>query len=63
ATAHPAKFPAVGAQATGIEPALPPFLADLHERPERFDSAPNDLEAVKAVVRAKSRVGSSGAAP
>ena len=33
-------------------PPLPPHLADLYEREERFTRAPNDLDAVKAQVRA-----------
>ncbi len=56
ATAHPAKFPAAVEAATGVRPALPPRLADLFERPERYDVLPNDLEAVKAYVRRAARV-------
>jgi threonine synthase len=51
ATAHPAKFPDAVAAATGIRPPLPPHLADLYEREERFTTAPNDLGAVEALVR------------
>ena len=40
ATAHPAKFPEAVERATGISPALPPALADLHERPERSERVP-----------------------
>mgnify|MGYP003619608695 CR=1 FL=1 len=47
ATAHPAKFPDAVEQATGIRPALPDHLSDLFERPERFDTLPNDLDAVR----------------
>jgi threonine synthase len=50
ATAHPAKFPDAVETATGIRPPLPESLADLYEREERYDIAPNDLEAVKALV-------------
>ena len=50
ATAHPAKFPDAVEQATGVRPALPPHLADLHERPERYDLLGNDLDAVRAYV-------------
>jgi len=50
-TAHPAKFPAAVEEATGIRPALPEHLADLFERPERYDHLPNDAGAVKALVR------------
>jgi len=47
ATAHPAKFPDAVEQATGIRPALPDRLSDLFERPERYDTLPNDFEAVR----------------
>jgi threonine synthase len=56
ATAHPAKFGAVVEKATGVTPTLPPHLADLMTRPERSVSVANDLEAVKALVRERSRV-------
>ena len=49
-TAHPAKFPDAVEQATGIRPALPGHLADLAERPERFDVLPVSLEVVQAHV-------------
>src|SRR5580658_1782775 len=52
ATAHPAKFPDAMEQAFGIRPALPPRLADLMARPERFVVLPNDLAVVEANVRA-----------
>ncbi|WP_142847801.1 threonine synthase [Telmatospirillum sp. J64-1] len=52
ATAHPAKFPDAVEQASGLRPGLPTWLGDLFERTERLDSAPNDVEAVKAYVRA-----------
>jgi threonine synthase len=52
ATAHPAKFPDAVERATGVRPALPPHLADLAERPERFDRLPNDLAAVQGYVAA-----------
>ncbi|TAL00717.1 MAG: threonine synthase [Rhodospirillaceae bacterium] len=53
ATAHPAKFPDAVFAATGIRPALPPQLADLFERTERFTPLANDLDAVKRFVRAR----------
>ncbi len=56
ATAHPAKFPAAVEAATGVRPALPPRLADLFERPERYDVLPNDFDTVKAYVRRAARV-------
>ena len=56
--AHPAKFPDAVYEATGVRPELPPRLADLHERPERFSVFPNDLETVKRFVAANSRASS-----
>ena len=52
ATAHPAKFPDAMEAATGARPPLPPRLADLYDREERFTTAPNSLDAVEAQVRA-----------
>ena len=52
ATAHPAKFPDAMERATGVRPPLPPRMADLFEREERFTVMPNDLKAVQARVRA-----------
>jgi threonine synthase len=52
ATAHPAKFPDAMEQATGIRPALPPRLADLFDRPERYDIVAARLDAVEDRVRA-----------
>lgn len=60
ATAHPAKFPDAVEAATGIRPTLPPRLADLLARPERFTALPNQLAAVEAFVR--ERAGLRGAA-
>ena len=57
ATAHPAKFPDAVARATGVRPALPPYLADLLERPERLTVLPNDLAQVSDFVRAHARPG------
>lgn len=54
-TAHPAKFPAAVAAATGIEPQLPSWLADLFEREERLDTLANDATAVEAYIRARAR--------
>src|SRR5206468_435475 len=51
ATAHPAKFPEAIERAVGFRPALPDHLADLFEREERYELAPNDLAAVEARVR------------
>lgn len=55
ATAHPAKFPDAVQRATGIRPPLPPALADLYQREERFAVLPNDLGGVEAQVRAHAR--------
>jgi threonine synthase len=52
ATAHPAKFPDAVEQATALRPSLPPALADLFEREERFSTLPNDLAAAEGFVRA-----------
>jgi threonine synthase len=52
ATAHPAKFPEAMRRATGSTPPLPPRLADLYDRPERYARAPADLAAIEALVRA-----------
>jgi threonine synthase len=50
ATAHPAKFPDAVEQATGLRPALPGHMADLFDRPERYDVLPADLDVVRAHV-------------
>jgi len=50
ATAHPAKFPDAVERATGVRPPLPPHLADLLDRRERFTVLPNDLAAVQQFV-------------
>jgi threonine synthase len=55
ATAHPAKFPDAVEQATGTRPGLPPHMADLYEREERFTVLPNDFAAVQSAVRAHAR--------
>ena len=57
ATAHPAKFPAAVCAATGVHPALPPHLSDLHDREERAETLRNDLKAVQAFVRSRRRTG------
>ena len=50
-TAHPAKFPDAVEQATGVRPSLPEHLADLFERPERYDTLPADADKIRAFVR------------
>ena len=52
ATAHPAKFPDAMRAAIGLAPSLPPHLADLYEREERYRVVPNRLDAVEEAVRA-----------
>ena len=56
ATAHPAKFPAAVKQATGVEPALPVWLADLYDRVERYEVLDNDLTGVEQFITARTRV-------
>ena len=51
ATAHPAKFPDAVEAAIGQRPELPAHLADLFDRPERFDTLPADLATLQAHVR------------
>ena len=55
ATAHPAKFPDAVERATGQRPPLPERLADLYDKAERYEILPNDLAAIQAHVRARSR--------
>ncbi len=57
ATADPAKFPDAVARAIGLRPALPPALADLHERKERRTLLPNDAGAVRRFMAERSREG------
>ncbi|HYD19641.1 MAG TPA: threonine synthase [Patescibacteria group bacterium] len=51
ATAHPAKFPDAVNQAIGVTPELPPHLADLMTRDEKFTVLPKDLGWVQNFVR------------
>ena len=51
ATAHPAKFPDAVEAATGVRPQLPERLADLLDRPERFDSVGAGLAQVQDLMR------------
>jgi len=50
-TARPAKFPEAVEAAMGFRPPLPEALADLLDRPERYELLPNDLSAAEAFVR------------
>lgn len=55
ATAQPAKFPAAVFEASGIDPALPTWLADLHSREERLSLLANDQQAVEDFISARTR--------
>ena len=49
-TAHPAKVPDAVEKATGVRLELPPALASIFERGERFTVLPNDLATVQDYV-------------
>lgn len=49
-TAHPAKFPDAVESAIGARPPLPAHLADLFDRPERFEVLPNDYGIVRRAI-------------
>lgn len=55
ATAHPAKFPGPVKAASGIDPQLPAWLANLFDLPERLDVLDNDQLAVEEFIRARIR--------
>jgi threonine synthase len=61
-TAHPAKFPDAVAEACGVRPALPDWLADLPKRSERVTVLPADQAAVENYVAKVSRAAREGAA-
>jgi threonine synthase len=61
-TAHPAKFPGAVAAACGVRPALPDWLADLPQKPERQTVLPADPAAVEHFISSVSRVAREGAA-
>ncbi len=50
ATAHPAKFPDVVEEATGIRPALPEHLSDLLSRPEKYATMPNNIDLIRDYI-------------
>ena len=52
ATAHPAKFPDAVEAASNVRPPLPAHLADLFDRPERFEVSPNDFVTVRGRIEA-----------
>ncbi|PZU25013.1 MAG: threonine synthase [Shinella sp.] len=56
-TAHPAKFPAAVKKASGIDPALPLWLAGMMDKPERFDVLDNDIKAVEGHIGGLTRAG------
>jgi threonine synthase len=47
ACAHPAKFPDVVKRAIGITPTLPPHMADLMQRPEKYQVMANDFSVLR----------------
>jgi threonine synthase len=49
-TAHPAKFPDAVEAATGVRPPLPPHLADLFDRPERYEVVAHDYDVVRGLI-------------
>ena len=61
-TAHPAKFPDAVEAACGVRPALPDWLSDLPERPERATAMPVDQAAIEKFILAASRAAREGAA-
>ena len=61
ATAHPAKFPDAVYAAAGVRPELPPHLADLIERPERFTVVANDQAAIERFITERARAARASA--
>jgi threonine synthase len=55
-TAHPAKFPDAVERACGVRPGLPPRMAGLFDRTERFTVLANDTAAVEAFIEGRARV-------
>ncbi len=60
ATAHAAKFPQAVNEALGFELSMPPKLAAVLRKPERFDIMGDDQEALQAYVVARSRAAGTG---
>jgi threonine synthase len=56
ACAHPAKFPDAVKRAVGFAAPLPPELADLFDRKERFTVLPNDAAAVQRFMNERLRL-------
>ncbi len=61
-TAHAAKFPDAVEAACGVRPALPEWLSDISNRPERVTVLPADQSAVERFVLRTSRAAQEGAA-
>jgi threonine synthase len=61
-TAHPAKFPAAIAHATGERPDLPGHLAGLFDRKEKFSILPNDQSGIERLIHARAARAASRAA-
>jgi threonine synthase len=61
-TAHAAKFPDAVEAACGVRPALPEWLADLDQRPERVAVLPVDQVAIERHILEVSRAVHEGAA-
>ncbi len=61
-TAHAAKFPDAVEAACGVRPALPEWLSDISNRPERVSVLPADQSAVERFVLRTSRAAQEGAA-
>jgi threonine synthase len=61
-TAHAAKFPDAVQAACGVRPALPEWLADLDQRPERITVLPIDQMAIERHILSTSRAAHEGAA-
>ena len=61
-TAHAAKFPDAVEAACGVRPALPEWLSDISNRPERVTVLPADQSAVERFVLQTSRAAQEGAA-
>jgi threonine synthase len=61
-TAHAAKFPDAVEAACGVRPALPDWLSDLDQRPERATALAADQSAVERFVLAHSRAAQEGRA-
>jgi len=52
-TAHPAKFPEIIRETTGVDPKLPASLAHLEEKQEKFEKMPNNYACFKEFLLRK----------